>query len=144
MQFFRNLNQPETGDIRTIPGYENLSEQHKAVAHRVFLEAFETYQGKGIRIANLMAFEVVKQQISEGTLPDSVTNVPQAHVPQANLVDAKPTEATKDEHEAALMDMINRMLHGMIGELKNSDPEQATSAKIQTSNKDGKEAQRSK
>jgi hypothetical protein len=143
MQIFRNDSQPDSGDIRTIPGYEILSDLQKTIAHRYYQEAFESCQvNKGVRMATGMAYEMTKNRISEGTLPDSIANIPQAHVPQAHtMTDATPVEPKVDDQQDAFMAMVNKMLHDYSA-AKNPDPEANTSEDILKKNVAGKEAMR--
>jgi hypothetical protein len=62
MQIFRNMQQPESGDVRALPGFNQLSEQARVTVIEAYTTVYESNQRLGLRIAQGMAYEAAKRE----------------------------------------------------------------------------------
>jgi hypothetical protein len=67
VQTFRNIQEPETTDIRQLPGYSELTKEAQASVYETYNTTYNNTVGRlGIKIAQGIAFETAKKVVSEG------------------------------------------------------------------------------
>src|ERR1700733_7031296 len=81
---FRNMDQPETQDIKLYPAYNQITEEQQKTVDQAFYNVFMSNQTRvGIRIAQGIAYETAKQ-MCESILKESEVN--EKHIGFKNLV----------------------------------------------------------
>ena len=82
MHLFRNMQEPESTDITTYPGYTKLSSDQQKKVAETYSNVFNNSQGRvGIKIAQGIAFETAKKMCESfdaapGTIADAVVKGP--------------------------------------------------------------------
>lgn len=128
MQFYKNLQQPETGDIRLLPGYTSLNNEQKKAVHELYQNCLEAYSGRGLRAATGMAFEAVKQRLAE--CADTIANheeiSTQALKPAFPSVIDQDESAINDALLQAVMQLFTTPEEDHDDEVKSDDPEMSS------------------
>jgi hypothetical protein len=65
MQIFRTMEQPDSGDLRALPGYADLSDEARQVVAEQYKTVYAGCQRLGVRVAQGMAYEAAKRMCSD-------------------------------------------------------------------------------
>lgn len=99
MSIFRNMDQPESYDIKQYPAYNNLSTEQRNKVDETFSNTFYANQGRvGIKIAQGIAYATAKQMCESvaAEKPEDMEKPDMKKVPDEHEKDSKGAEGAEE------------------------------------------------